>query len=170
MSDAPVWLLDVDGVLNASRPGWGGPPRKATAFSEGTSYTLRWAPPLLHRIRELHRAGTVDIRWATTWCTDVPELTRVFGLELEPAFRDRPPSKTWAEIKAEAAVEVLTAGRRLIWTDDAEVPVAPKFYPALADAAADGRALLIAPRPNRGLQPEHLDAIEGFAANLDAAA
>ncbi|WP_146099553.1 hypothetical protein [Kineococcus xinjiangensis] len=39
-----VWLLDVDGVLNASRPGWSAPPRIRSAYSGGFEYRIRWAP------------------------------------------------------------------------------------------------------------------------------
>src|SRR5438270_332570 len=31
----PVWLLDVDGVINVRRPGWGGPPWKGRAQALG---------------------------------------------------------------------------------------------------------------------------------------
>ena len=161
-----VWLLDVDGVINANKPGWGGPPRRATACSEGTGFVPRWAPALLDRIRTLDRTGMVDIRWSTTWCTDTDELHRLFRIgPFQPAFRDRPANKTWAELKVEAALQILDDGRRLIWTDDAEVDVARRLYPQLAEAEAEacGRALLIAPKPNRGLQPEHMDQIEAFA-------
>ncbi|KUL32677.1 hypothetical protein [Actinoplanes awajinensis] len=71
---APVWLLDVDGVLNANRPGWSAAPRRGMAYAGGTGFLMRWAPARL------------------------------------------------------------------------------------------GRTLLIAPAPNRGLQPEHLTTIEAFVA------
>ena len=158
----PVWLLDVDGVLNANRPGWGAAPRRV--FCAG--YKIRWAPALIDRIRDIHRAGLAEIRWSTTWNQNLFELTNLTRHlrmpDLERAFTDRPMSKTWAELKAEAAVAVLESGRRLVWTDDTEAGVAPDFYPALAAAQADGRALLIAPRENKGLQSEHLDLIDVF--------
>ena len=31
----PVWLLDVDGVLNVTKPGWGGPPRQGEVTYAG---------------------------------------------------------------------------------------------------------------------------------------
>lgn len=45
----PVWLLDVDGVINANRPGWGAPPRSSRVWSDTDrmSYLIRWAPALL---------------------------------------------------------------------------------------------------------------------------
>lgn len=161
-TEPPVWLLDIDGVINANKPGWGEAPRRIRC----AGFVIRWAPKLIVRIREIHREGVAEIWWATTWCgfpEQIDELSRQIGVQFKRAFTDRPQSKTWAELKAEAAVEVLAAGRRLIWTDDDEVPVAPGFYPPIAKAAADGLALLIAPKSNRGLQPSHLDQIAEFA-------
>lgn len=168
MTDPPVWLLDVDGVLNASKPGWGGPPRKTSV----AGLTIRWAPPLVARICALHDAGAVEVRWSTTWCgypDQLADLGALFRLDLESAFGDRPMSKTWADLKVEAALSVLAEGRRLVWTDDDEVDAARRLFPELAAAEAAGIALLIAPRSNRGLQPEDLDLIETFAADVSAA-
>ena len=51
--------------------------------------------------------------------------------------------------------------RRLIWTDDVVTPTSGPEYEALT---ANGRGLLIRPATRRGLQPNHLDAIEAFIA------
>ncbi|WFE26462.1 hypothetical protein O7623_24530 [Solwaraspora sp. WMMD791] len=67
----------------------------------------------------------------------------------------------------DAAREVVAQGRPLIWTDDAETPTNGPVYEELT---ASGRALLIAPLPNRGLQPAHLDQIEVFVASAAASA
>jgi hypothetical protein len=165
----PIWLLDIDGVINTLKPGWGAAPRKTSC----AGFVIRWAPELVTRICSLHHSGAVDIRWSSTWCgypDQLAALQRTFGLTLDAAFSDRPMSKTWGDLKAEAALAVLTEGRRLVWTDDDEIGAARRLFPALAAAEADGQALLIAPCSNRGLQPEHLDLIEAFAADLEAAA
>lgn len=158
-----TWLLDVDGVINASRPGWSAPPRTATAYAEGRGWRLRWEPKLIKRIGNIAGTG-VDVRWATTWCVAMPELRRVFGIDLPTGLDgERPPHLTWDEMKVNAARAVLAEGRRLVWTDDSVVPVALRMFPEFREAVADGRALLIAPRPSRGLRPEDLDAIEQYA-------
>lgn len=159
----PVCLLDVDGVINTSRPGWGGAPRKTRI----DRLTIRWAPKMVTRIYNLHHAGTIEARWCSTWCGYPDELAilgRILGLDLAAAFGDRPASKTWGDLKVEAALGVLAAGRRLVWADDEEVAAARILFPEVAAAEADGRALLLAPRSTRGLQPEDLDAVEVFAA------
>lgn len=158
---APVWLLDVDGVINTSRPGWSAAPRSGHAYAYGNSYKLRWAPALITRIRDLHKAGIVEVRWCTTWCAYADQLERLWALPpLGRAFTDDINGHTAAEAKLAAARQVLTEGRRLIWTDDTEVPQWGEVHDELI---ADGRALLIRPKGSTGLQPEHMDAIEAFA-------
>jgi len=156
-----VWLLDVDGVLNARQPGWGGPPRHGYAMSEGVSWPIRWAPPLIARIRALHRCGTVEIRWCSTWCADVGELERLLGLPpLERAFTDSvEPGEGADALKLAAAFAVIDSGYPLVWTDDVAIPA---DGPERDRLLAGGRTLLIAPDSRRGLQPEHLDTIEDF--------
>ncbi len=159
----PLWLLDIDGVINANKPGWSAPPRRIRC----AGFVIRWAPALIDRIRSLHRDGVVEVRWSSTWCGFPPQLDELsarLGLRLESAFGDRPAHLCWGDMKANAALDAVREGRRLIWTDDDEVGAARELFTLLADAARDGRALLIAPRSNRGLQPADLDAIEAFAA------
>ena len=165
MPDAPaVWLLDVDGVVNATRPGWGGPPRKSHVWSESDrySYIIRWAPPLIDRIRALHESGRVTVRWCTTWCPDAHRLEHLW--RLPPLARaitadPMPRGPACGALKLAAARAVLAEGRRLIWTDD---EVLPKPGPLRDELTRDGRALLIAPKPKCGLQPGDLDRIEEF--------
>ncbi|SDS91424.1 HAD domain-containing protein [Actinoplanes derwentensis] len=156
----PVWLLDVDGVLNATRPGWSAAPRNGTAYGDGHPYRLRWAPALISRIRALHRAESVTVRWCSTWCADADQVERLFALPpLERAWTGPIDHREAPAAKLAAAHAVLDQGRRLIWTDDDAVPTSGPVYDELV---ATGRALLIAPRANRGLQPGHLDTIEAF--------
>ncbi len=166
--EPPVWMLDVDGVVNAfGEPGWAEPSRRIIISGSA----VRWAPQLIARMRALQAAKLVEIRWSTTWCGDVWDLgllAMTLELNCTPAFSYRPPHKTWGDLKAEAALDVLAAGRRLIWTDDCEVGGARWLFPQFEEAEQDGRALLIEPRPDRGLQPEDLDKIEAFATQQQA--
>jgi hypothetical protein len=155
-----VWLLDVDGVLNTRRPGWGGPPRRAFAYSEGRPFLMRWAPRLMERIRTIHTTGRVVIRWCTTWCPESEQLEKLFDLpRFERVWTQQLNGLAAGLAKLDAAYDVLAQGHRLVWTDDQEVPESGVIFDELT---VDGRALLIAPDPNRGLQPEHLDRIERF--------
>ena len=164
--ERPVWLLDVDGVVNTTRPGWGGPPRKSLVWSgaDNTSYVLRWSPLLVDRIRALHTGGRVEVRWCTTWCPEAERLERLWRLPVLARSLTADPMPRGAEcrpLKLAAAGNVLAEGRRLIWTDDEALPPPG---PERDELTAGGRALLIAPRAARGLQPADLDLIEKFAA------
>ncbi|MEU7870807.1 HAD domain-containing protein [Dactylosporangium sp. NPDC049140] len=161
MTTPPVWLLDVDGVINVRRPQWHAQPHHGTAFSAGMGWRMRWAPQLIARIRALHRTGAAEVRWCTSWCAEADQLERLFRL---PAFGRAFPDETPGDgRKLAAARAVLAEGRRLIWTDDAEVPV-PQEEPELySELTAGGHALLIRPHERDGLRPAHLDQIEAFA-------
>lgn len=160
----PVWLLDVDGVLNARKPGWGAAPTSRQVWSKLTcrEYTVHFAPALMRRIRDLHRTEAVDIRWSTTWCGDTETIETAFCLPPLPSEFEVPPTRFVGDLKLNAALQVLAAGRRLIWTDDMEVPM--ESWDLHRELTADGLALLIRPDERVGLQPEHLDAIEAFIA------
>ncbi len=159
----PVWLLDVDGVLNAHKPGWGAAPTKRPVWSSHVrrEFTVYYAPALMQRIRSLHRGGQVEIRWCTTWCGDTATLEKAFVLpEFGTAWTDYCNGYEAANAKKDAARAVLAEGRRLIWTDDTEVPL--ESWDLHRELSDGGQALLIRPDERYGLQPEHLDAIEAF--------
>lgn len=161
----PVMLLDVDGVLNAFQGGGWGPLRRSKV-----GFPIRWAPPLIQRLRDLHHDGTVEIRWSTTWCgfpAQLAQLEELFRFHCERAFTDRPMSKTWGDLKVEAALQVLGEYRRLIWADDQEAEAGRRLFPRIAAAEREGRALLVCPDSVLGLQPEQLDQIEEFAGVRD---
>jgi hypothetical protein len=163
--ERPVWLLDVDGVVNTTSPGWGAAPGGSLVWSgaDNMSYLLCWAPLLVDRIRALHTGGKVEVRWCTTWCPEAERLEKLWQLpELARALDAEPMPRgpeCWP-LKLAAARDVLAEGRRLIWTDDEALPPPG---PDRDELTADGRALLIAPRANRGLQPAELELIEKFA-------
>lgn len=157
----PVWLLDVDGVINVNRPGdWGGKLATGQASDGRRTYTLRWAPALIDRIRALATSGLVDIRWCTTWCPWAEQLEALWDLpKLDRAWTEDINGQAAATAKLEAAERVIASGGPLIWTDDTETP---GWGPLYDEWTADGRALLIQPSGWYGLRPADMDAIEGF--------
>lgn len=145
-----VWLLDVDGVLNASRAGWSAQPYSGWAYANSGMWRMRWSPQLMGRIRQAHRTGAVEILWATTWVGHTAQLEQLFKL---PALLSAGAPGMDFEDKRNAALDVLESGRRLIWTDDESIPLTWE---------SNHDRLLIRPKSNRGLRPEHMDLIDDF--------
>lgn len=163
----PVWLLDVDGVINAmKKPRWGGPPRQATAYADGQRWRIRWSPELLRRIRQLHLLGAVELRWCTTWCPQAQQLEKIFYLPvLSRALSDADCGGQGRLLthlaKTQAALQVVgVEGRDLVWTDDDAIPDCGTDRDTLL---AHG-ALLVAPDSRYGLQPADVDLITGWLA------
>lgn len=157
-----VWLLDVDGVINAPRAGWDTQPQRSHVTTDGIPFRLSWEPRVVAAIRRLHTTvDSLDIRWCTSWCHWAGQLERLWELpRLSRAFHEPINGAALSIAKLAAAREVLAQGHRLIWTDDTEVPEWGEVHDELT---AGGRALLIAPDDRVGLQPEHLQQIEDFA-------
>ncbi|HVK20584.1 MAG TPA: hypothetical protein VM677_04420 [Actinokineospora sp.] len=164
MTDRPVWLLDVDGVLNATKPGWSQTPRQGTAFSGGLGYRMRWAPALIEEITDLHQGSLVEIRWATTWADDIAQVERLMRLPRFPtAFSTlgADPSVKSPERKAAAAVKIVEEEcRPLIWTDDDAIPLRGPLIERLT--AIGVPTMFVRPDARHGLQPEDMDAIGEF--------
>lgn len=179
----PLWLLDVDGVLNAAtaapaesvwpqwRTGW------ATALS--STWPITWAPAVVAAISRAHTSGAADIRWLTTWQDAanaslapllglplLPVARRVGELEAGPGphgylgGRARARDRWW---KLGVARDLLDPQpyRPLVWTDDDLVWERDANEWA---ARRPGPTLLIAPATDTGLTAEDLAVIEEFCA------
>ena len=120
----PVWLLDVDGALNANRPAWWCAPHNRSAYAEGKDHRVRWAGPLVSKVRRLVRSGTVDVRWAATWCPWANQLEHLFTLpDLPRQFAPHEVTIERAPIsKLNAALAIARSGRPLVWTGDDAIP------------------------------------------------
>jgi hypothetical protein len=175
MNGAPVWLLDIDGVLNAVADGpddavwpvdqW----VRADARCAGSSWPLLAARPVVEFIHRVHRAGLAEIRWHTTWQEDAAGVARALGLpefpvEPCPWFGDR-----WWKLLA--VERVLHEGRPLLWTDDdatrrlaadgSHASCGSQERGAGRGTSGEARtqrpsALIISPRTSHGLTAAHL--------------
>ena len=150
------WLLDFDGVINANKAGWSAAPFSGNVYASGNHYRIRWAPQLIQRIRRIHALPGVEILWASSWIGHTAELEQLIKL---PTLLSAAPKGMSGEDKLQAASEIMESGNRLIWTDDEYTLTSGELYDKWT---ASGRALLIQPKPNRGLRPEHLDKIDAF--------
>jgi hypothetical protein len=163
-TNMPVWLLDVDGVVNARRPAWDQPFAQGHAFVDGVTYRLQWAPALTRYIKAVHKRHAAEVRWATTWVDHVHQVERLLRL---PAFRTAfhglgtSPAVAAPERKLAAALHVVEVERRpLIWTDDDAIPVSGPQLHRLEYAEVP--VLLLAPDSYEGLGPDDLDQIDAF--------
>jgi hypothetical protein len=161
----PVWLLDVDGVINAFRAGWWHTrPSLVQVWStaDAYDYRIRYEPRLIDVIREVHAQGLAEVTWCTTWCSDAGALEEAFGLPVLPRAFDEPVKGADAcAAKIAAARRVVADGRLLVWTDDVEVG---HHAGECAAWAEEGRALVIAPDESRGLRPGHVRRIQAYLA------
>jgi hypothetical protein len=160
----PVWLLDVDGVVNARRPAWDQPFAHGHAYVDGVTYRLQWSPVLVRYIKSVHKRRAAEVRWATTWVDHVHQVERLLRLPpLRTAFRGlgTAPSIGAPERKVAAALQVVEVERRpLIWTDDDAIPLSGALRQRIEEAGVP--VLLLTPDPHVGLGPEDLERIDAF--------
>jgi hypothetical protein len=170
----PVWLLDIDGVLNAThryfpthvwpRNDW----RQFKAMGNSREWTLKVAQPVHDFIQQVHDSGLVEIRWHTTWQHAAQNVARELVLPEFPVHEAPEYNSTaWTYSvqglwwKLPAAWRVIAEEKRpLIWTDDDISFLTNKEQ--LAALKAAGKVLLIEPSSTEGLVKKHLTKIQEF--------
>jgi hypothetical protein len=170
---APVWLLDIDGVVNALARGavrGSFPPDVWRRFLVHADVPdlgpmllpILVAQPVLDFVRDVHDSGAAEVLWHSTWRESaVTDLAPLLGLPplpitVAPEWTLRPPG-WW---KLPAARRVAASGRPLVWTDDDIACYANDL------GGLDNRpdTLLISPDPVTGLVQDDLDGIAAFLA------
>jgi hypothetical protein len=175
----PVWLMDVDGVLNAAtkKPDknvWPLDDWISVRASDGKrEWPVLAARPVVDFIRSVHKKGRAEIRWHTTWQEWATSLEALFDLPAFPvqaapewqAFlasdRVKLHDDEWWKIGA--ALRVVEEEKRpLLWTDDD----ADSFWNLPADVrrriTTAQPTLIVAPSPSTGLCRRHLRQIDAF--------
>lgn len=158
----PLWLLDVDGVLNAVTDSYDSETQKRETVD---GWPIVYTPALVSRIADLHTSGRVEVRWLTTWRADALSLLApALGL---PAFADEGAAdfntvhrKWWKAITAQRLSDA-EPDRALIWTDD-DLDYAEESGDVAWLHKRTGPSLTVSPDTDRGLTAEHLDQIEAF--------
>lgn len=174
MSDSrpPVWLLDVDGVINAVTakppPAWPADQWVVTSgHADGATWPIRAARPVLDFIALAHEQGRAEVRWHTTWQHDALALAEAlglpeFGVQDAPEYAARTDAlrrgRWW---KLPAAQRVMQdEGRSLLWTDDDAAWDLGREQEAYL--ASLGSLLVVAPSQQTGLCKRHLRLIDEF--------
>jgi hypothetical protein len=156
----PIWLLDIDGVINALDfypTGW---PKyiETTADSAGKTYKIRYAAEVVEFINRVHSEGLAEIRWLTTWEGEANDSFRErLGLPEFPLAGERYTVSEEPWWKGNIAQKVAEEGRQIIWTDDDVL-----FYNQIHTENWGVRRLIVAPNCYDGLKPDDLRAIEEF--------
>lgn len=181
-SDAgvPVWLLDIDGVVNvnADRPDrriWPEWVTAEVANPNGIVYPMLAATAVIDFLARVHEQGAAEIRWHTTWQQGALAVGEALGLPRFVVQRIPQPATTnpdrdpnwdtsvnssfgagwWKYPVAEHVVH--EEGRRLIWTDDdASIRLGPAEQERLEGS------LVVAPTMEVGLTRDDLDRIAEY--------
>lgn len=166
MAEKPVWLLDIDGVINAV----GDLRLRETTWPDarwvvgradaggGATFTITAAEPTLQFIRRVHEEDLAEIRWLTTWRDAAQNVADLLCLPTFPVQREHVTGHTWwKERCAEHVVNV--EQRQLIWTDD---DLHTELSAACRYRLKSAGALLIRPNYRVGLVAGELARIEAF--------
>ena len=162
MSARPVWLLDVDGVLNAVCHEV--PDGYKRIRANGCEIT--YSPEIIARIRRLHDDGQVEIRWLTTWCglADLHlagPLDFVRDLVVEGEADMLGERRVWWKSVAAQRISDANADAPLIWTDD-DLDYSERCGEVDWLRERTGPTLALSPNERTGLTSSNLDRIEAF--------
>ncbi|MEO3812659.1 HAD domain-containing protein [Sphaerisporangium sp. B11E5] len=171
MTQRPLVLLDVDGVLNpARRPTLRH--RRHDVTLDGRTYRVLLNARHGRKLLALADAGGADLVWATTWEDHAnTEIGPRVGLPPLPVIRvtGDPGSRAGEHFKTRHVAEYV-AGRPFVWFDDS-LGIADWEY--LKDHPGVGDFLLVEVDPEMGLTDRDLshagEWLSGRALGLDDA-
>lgn len=163
--EKPIWLLDVDGVLNAvTRKDDGYTLIHAVSYSSGfpsRPWPIRFRPAVVDFITRMIDEDLVEVRWLTTWGASAnDQLRRKLGLPTFPVVGEHPdtPQLGWWKFSLVQDNPDFT-DRPIVWTDD-DLLYATDAQRWIKEQG--GRVLGIAPQIHEGLTDNALDVIEAF--------
>lgn len=164
----PVLFLDVDGVLNTSRPGWSAPPKIAKVWAQTSignfdEFKIRWEPKTIAQLINLET--TVNINWLTTWGAQANTvLSPLLNIGPFPVAGADTPPFGW-EWKIPIVEQSLKNRVPSIWIDDNISDAANTFLTTTANNH-NTPLLLLRPNAARGLRLEHFEQLNIFIKNL----
>lgn len=178
----PVWLLDLDGVVNACPrhpdppPSCWAPDDWVRAEVKNSHSDVAWpilaARPVLHFIAAVHAVGQAEVRWHSTWQDEANLVSDALGL---PHFEAEPApeyegwtmgARGWWKVPAAKRACARTGGH-LIWTDDQAAH--PRLDKKDRLPLRNAGVLIVAPSASTGLVQANLDKIAFYLSGDDEA-
>ncbi len=170
----PIWLLDIDGVLNATSMKLPTHiyPTAAWTRQHVDGFQITAAKPVLDLLCKVHEEGLAEIRWHTTWQDRAPDVGAAFGLpEFDVQWTDEWPDsgeKAAQRIMAgypnwwkhPAVYRLVASGRKVLWTDDDIFGSLPAVH--RQNLKKIGKVRMVSPTSLYGLQPGELRLISKF--------
>lgn len=159
MSDRPIVVLDVDGVLKAvtleAPPGM-----TSTSVSDLGYSPIVWDPSVCGRLAALVTSGQVEAAWCSAWTVAADAiLAPVVGLPsglrtLDSHHLDEGP--TWWKLSELRDLQAADPNRLIVWIDDDLASVA-RHEPAAATWLAGHADTVLAVSPSTGIGLTHDD-------------
>jgi len=157
MSPRPMLILDLDGVISP----FGDEPKDGMAVARVGGYLLLYRPDVIAALNALNREGHVQLRWLTSWGSDVrTHVAPAFGLDDFPMLAEVENDATdrmWSKLRT--VPQHLRGGTRFAWIDD---DLKPTRRARVRWAYGTGPCLLLRPGARLGLTAAELDQARTF--------
>lgn len=158
----PIWLLDVDGVMNAVQmPGkvpTGPGMWTEWEMTSANGFGITWSPQLVKRMNDLVVADKVEIVWLTTWWDNIEDLPFPdwHGFRVANTREEYLSHVSWWKLPV--VQRLYSPDQKMVWTDD------DIDYDREAVDWLTGKhnILPICPKTLIGITPNHMDKIEEF--------
>lgn len=152
----PVWFLDVDGVVSpyGVGDGWTG---ETLYPGRPGDLTVPFRREVVEAISRVHDGGLVEVRWLTTWDSDLLRAWEDVGLGPFQVNRPEEGRRRWWKANVVEQWMRQNPTGRVVWTDD-------DLTPARLRGFEKERMLALAPEPHVGLTLKHLVRIERWLA------
>jgi hypothetical protein len=175
----PLWLLDVDGVINATSMCVASHiyPLASWQRLHVDGFQITAAKPVLDLLHMVHDDGLAEIRWHTTWQDRAWDVGEALGLpEFPVQYTDEWPDSSekaarrmmvglprWWKVRA--VYDLLGEGHRVLWTDDDIFPELPAVHRQKLKTL--GKVRMLSPVSLYGIQPGEIRMIKRFLKELN---
>lgn len=174
MTNRPLVLLDVDGVINAlSHKHYGSWDDyvTTTAHAQGRDWPITYSPTVVAWLDSLDEHA--EVQWLTTWEDWAPSslapsvglpsgcMWPVFGRQAEARYTGKfgDSANFWWKYEL-VKLEHADTDRRIVWLDDD----LNYYYDARDWANARPNTLAVGTDANSGITQENMDAVDAFLA------